>query len=213
MIGKMIPIILLLLTLSVVCYFIITNAVDWILMGRLSFRHSAKNTTGIYVIPTENRIDIQTGFQCSAYACAYVLQHFGIDVDGASLYSVMPHKMKSGYVYPKGVKKLLESYGLNVKYCRGDLNTLKADLFKGNPVIVMIRIYPDKDWLHYVPVIGFDEESIFLAESLQELSNGDYEFCNRKVRNEDFVKLWNTAMVRQPLYKNTYFFISKEASQ
>lgn len=209
----MIPIILLLLTLSVVCYFIITNAVDWILMGQLSFRHSAKSTTGIYVIPTENRIDIQTGFQCSAYACAYVLRHFGVDADGASLYPAMPHKMKSGYVYPKGVRKLLKRHGLNVKYCRGDLNTLKADLCKGNPVIVMIRIRPDKDWLHYVPVVGFDEESVFLAESLQELVNCDDGLCNRKVRNEDFLKLWNTAMVRQPLYKNTYFLISKEASQ
>ena len=38
---------------------------------------------------------------------------------------------------------------------------------KGNPVIVMIRVQKDKDWLHYVPVVGFDEEHVFLAESVE----------------------------------------------
>lgn len=47
----------------------------------------------------EERIDIQTEFQCSAFASAYVLRHFGIDATGIKLYAKMPHKMKNGYVY------------------------------------------------------------------------------------------------------------------
>ena len=46
---------------------------------------------------------MQKGFQCSAFSTAYVLRHFDKKVDGGTLYSVMPHKMKSGYVYPKGL--------------------------------------------------------------------------------------------------------------
>lgn len=120
--------------------------------------------------------------------------------------------MKSGYVYPKGVYDMLRSYGMKVKYCRGNLNALKVDLQKGNPVIVMIRVQKDKDWLHYVPVVGFDEEHVFLAESLSELINCKNVLYNRRLRNEEFMQLWNTAMLKQPFYKNTYF-VAKSKSE
>jgi len=194
-----------LLLIILMNYLIITNIVDIILLGAFSFRFSAGCHTEQFVITKENRIDMQKGFQCSAFSTAYVLRHFDKEVDGGTLYSVMPHKMKSGYVYPKGVYDMLRSYGMKVKYCRGNLNALKVDLQKGNPVIVMIRVQKDKDWLHYVPVVGFDEEHVFLAESLSELINCKNVLYNRRLRNEEFMQLWNTAMLKQPFYKNTYF--------
>ena len=66
---------------------------------------------------------MQKGFQCSAFSTAYVLRHFDKEVDGGTLYSVMSHKMKRGYVYPKGLYDMLRNYGMKVKYCRGNLNT------------------------------------------------------------------------------------------
>lgn len=201
-----------LLLIILMNYLIITNIVDIILLGALSFRFSAGCHTEQFVITKENRIDMQKGFQCSAFSTAYVLRHFDKEVDGGTLYSVMPHKMKSGYVYPKGVYDMLRSYGMKVKYCRGNLNALKVDLQKGNPVIVMIRVQKDKDWLHYVPVVGFDEEHVFLAESLSELINCKNVLYNRRLRNEEFMQLWNTAMLKQPFYKNTYF-VAKSKSE
>ena len=201
-----------LLLIILMNYLIITNSVDIILLGAFSFRFSAGCHTEQFVITKENRIDMQKGFQCSAFSTAYVLRHFDMEVDGGTLYSVMPHKMKSGYVYPKGVYDMLRSYGMKVKYCRGNLNALKVDLQKGNPVIVMIRVQKDKDWLHYVPVVGFDEEHVFLAESLSELINCKNVLYNRRLRNEDFLQLWNTAMLKQPFYKNTYF-VAKSKSE
>lgn len=201
-----------LLLIILMNYLIITNIVDIILLGAFSFRFSAGCHTEQFVITKENRIDMQKGFQCSAFSTAYVLRHFDKEVDGGTLYSVMPHKMKSGYVYPKGVYDMLRSYGMKVKYCRGNLNALKVDLQKGNPVIVMIRVQKDKDWLHYVPVVGFDEEHIFLAESLSELINCKNVLYNRRLRNEEFMQLWNTAMLKQPFYKNTYF-VAKSKSE
>lgn len=200
-----------LLLIILMNYLIITNIVDIILLGAFSFRFSAGCHTEQFVITKENRIDMQKGFQCSAFSTAYVLRHFDMEVDGGTLYSVMPHKMKSGYVYPKGVYDMLRSYGMKVKYCRGNLNALKVDLQKGNPVIVMIRVQKDKDWLHYVPVVGFDEEHVFLAESLSELINCKNVLYNRRLRNEDFLQLWNTAMLKQPFYKNTYFVAKSKA--
>lgn len=82
---------------------------------------------------------------------------------------------------------------------------------KGNPVIVMIRVQKDKDWLHYVPVVGFDEEHVFLAESLSKLINCKNVLYNRRLRNEEFLQLWNTAMLKQPFYKNTYFVIKNKS--
>lgn len=201
-----------LLLIILMNYLIITNIVDIILLGAFSFRFSAGCHTEQFVITKENRIDMQKGFQCSAFSTAYVLRHFDKEVDGGTLYSVMPHKMKSGYVYPKGVYDMLRSYGMKVKYCRGNLNALKVDLQKENPVIVMIRVQKDKDWLHYVPVVGFDEEHVFLAESLSELINCKNVLYNRRLRNEEFMQLWNTAMLKQPFYKNTYF-VAKSKSE
>ena len=201
-----------LLLIILMNYLIITNIVDIILLGAFSFRFSTGCHTKQFVITKENRIDMQKGFQCSAFSTAYVLRHFDKEVDGGTLYSVMPHKMKSGYVYPKGVYDMLRSYGMKVKYCRGNLNALKVDLQKGNPVIVMIRVQKDKDWLHYVPVVGFDEEHVFLAESLSELINCKNVLYNRRLRNEEFMQLWNTAMLKQPFYKNTYF-VAKSKSE
>lgn len=201
-----------LLLIILMNYLIITYIVDIILLGAFSFRFSTGCHTEQFVITKENRIDMQKGFQCSAFSTAYVLRHFDKEVDGGTLYSVMPHKMKSGYVYPKGVYDMLRSYGMKVKYCRGNLNALKVDLQKGNPVIVMIWVQKDKDWLHYVPVVGFDEEYVFLAESLSELINCKNVLYNRRLRNEEFLQLWNTAMLKQPFYKNIYF-VAKSKSE
>ncbi len=45
--------------------------------------------------------------------------------------------MKSGYVYPKGLKDLLRCYGFEVIYCRGNMNALKYEIRNGNPVIIL----------------------------------------------------------------------------
>ena len=71
----------------------------------------------------------------------------------------------------------------------------------------MIRVQKDKNWLNYVPVVGYDETYIYLAESLPELVNCESEYYNRRVEIKEFKKLWNTAMIRQPFYKNTYMRI------
>lgn len=178
-------------------------------MGRLSICIMGKCSHNKYVITKKNRIDIQTGYQCSAFSSAFVLRHFGVDVNGEELYQKMPNKIKDGYVYPKGIQNLFPQYGLRVKYCTGNLNALKCEVSKGNPVIVMIRVNAEKNWLHYVPVVGYDERHIFIAESLKELVNCNKKYYNREVNNSEFRKLWNTGMVKMPFYRNTYMVIEK----
>lgn len=203
-------IMVLIIAVSIINYFVITTIVDIILMGKLHFQIKRKTDLFKAMLTKENKIDIQSDFQCSAYSSAFVLRHFGIDAIGKDLYQEMPNKMKNGYVYPKGIVNLMHQYGLECKYCAGNLDSLKCELAKGNPVIVMIRVYQDKNWLHYVPVVGYDKTHIYIAESLPELVNCDEKHYNRCVNNTEFLKLWNTGMIRQPLYKYTYFKILSE---
>ena len=93
---------------------------------------------------------------------------------------------------------------VHVKYCSGNLNVLENEISKGNPVIIMIRVRKDKNWLHYVPVVGFNEQYIFIAESLSEMVNYDGKHYNRRIEKEEVVRFWNTSMLRQPLYRNTF---------
>ncbi len=117
--------------------------------------------------------------------------------------------MQSGTVYPKGICKLLSCYGLKVRYRFGNLNTLKNEVAKGIPVIVLIRMQEGSKDLHYVPVVGYDEKHIYIAESSESDVNCKEKYYNRKVKVSDFKRLWNTSMLKMPLYFNTYFTVTK----
>lgn len=188
-------------------YLIITTVVNMLLMGGLHIRFSAVRGQKQFFVKGQNRIDIQSQYECSAFASAYLLRHHGREADGNVLYEEMPQKTKEGYVYPKGIVQMLSRYGIRVKYCAGNFKALKREICKGAPVIVMLRTRVGERYLHFVPVVGYDEENVYLAESIKEFANcgeGE-EVYNRKVGNAEFMKLWNTSMLKMPFYRNTYF--------
>jgi len=198
------------LLITIVNYLLLTTMVNIILMGRLSVHITKGTVRKNDMVTKENRIDFQTGLMCAAFSSAYLLRHYGIEARGEVLYQNMPCKMKTGHVYPKGIKKVLSAYGIEATYCMGNLNALKAELNKGNPVIVMIRVRTDKHWLHYVPVVGYDEKYIYLAESMEEYANHRGGYYNRRMKINKFRRLWNTSMLMLPLYKNTFFKTKKK---
>lgn len=202
--------ILLLISTSIILYLLIVTVVDVSLMGWLTPKYSNELKIASYIIPDTVRIDNQTEFRCSAFSSAFVCRQFGEEANGDSIYSVIPDKMEDGYVYPKGIAKYLKSKGYKVEYCTGNLNSLKNAVAEKNGVIVMIIVRPDRDWLHYVPVVGYTPDSVFIAESLPELQNTTDLRYNRKIGTEEFLKLWNTSAFKMPFYRNTYFVISKE---
>lgn len=61
-----------------------------------------------------------------------------------------------------------------------------------------------------MPVVGYDENNIFLAESLSELMNCNHEIYNRKLSYEEFERLWNTSMLKMPLYTHTFFVVERK---
>ncbi len=195
---------------SIINTLIIITIVDIVLMGFFIIKFSRKRNNSQFMVHKENRIDMQKGNSCSGYSTAYILRHYDIPAYGEDIYMKMTNKLTTGYVYPKEIKKILKKYGFSVKYCIGNLNALKNEVSKGNPVIVFIKVRRDKKWLHFVPVVGYDEDNLFIAESLEELVNSNEKTYNRKISNKDFKALWNTSMLKMPLYTHTFYKIEKK---
>lgn len=163
-----------------------------------------------YMLKTPNRFDYQTGTECSGFSSAYVLRSFGIEADGREFYARIPHKIPGGAVLPAVLRREIIRRGLKARYVKGNLETLKADLSEDKRVIVFIRTRTDKRWLHYVPIVGYDEENIYIAESMSSLVNCEGVHSNRRLSNAEFLKSWDTRELYMPFYRNTYLVIEKE---
>lgn len=164
-----------------------------------------------YLINKSNRIDFQKHMECAAFSTAYLLRHFGFEADGNVLYTHFPNKTSTGTVYPKGIRKVLKKSGFKTNYFKGNIDTLKYEVSKGTPVIVFIKVEKDRNYLHFVPVVGYDEEFIYLAESMERLANCENGIgYNRKVPISEFIKLWNTKRINMPFYSYTYITVKTQ---
>ncbi len=195
--------------LFVVGHFVIVTIVDANLMGLATPSFANRLQIESYLTNGSARVDMQTGFKCSAFSSAYVLRHFGFDAHGDSIHEEMPNKMDDGYVYPKGILSLFASKGYGTEYHIGNLTALKNAVALGNPVIVMIKIRSDEEWLHYVPIVGYTSDSLYIAESLPELCNTVGTNYTRSISTEDFKTIWNTSAFKMPLYRNTFIVVKK----
>lgn len=157
-----------------------------------------------YLIEFKNRIDIQENFECAAFSSAYLLRHFNIEMNGNEIYKKFPRKLFDGNVAPKGVLKFFKKHNYKGFFYKGNILTLKKRISEGSPVIVFIKVFPDKRYLHFAPAIGYDEEYIFLAESLKYLTNCSERNYNRKISIDELNAIWKTWI---PLYNNTYILI------
>ena len=185
---------------------IITCLLDGLIIG-FAMPAKRRQYKREFMLKTPNRFDYQTGTECSGFSSAYVLRSFGIEADGRELYARIPYKLPGGAVLPGVLRKEISRRGLKVRYVKGNLETLKADLSEGKRVIVFIRTRTDKRWLHFVPIVGYDEENIYIAESMGSLVNCESTHSNRRLTNEEFLKFWDTRELYMPFYRNTYLVI------
>ena len=139
---------------------------------------------------SENRIDYQTDGKCAAYAAAYLLRHFGEDTDGEALFPEL--KRTLGFVSANSVADVFERHGYQAKACHGSVDTLKQRLSGGNPIIVFTRIPGDT---HYAVFVGYDEQYIYLVDSLAANANASDTRYNRVLTTEDFEAVWKTGML------------------
>ncbi|MEK3765954.1 cysteine peptidase family C39 domain-containing protein [Solibacillus sp. FSL K6-4121] len=168
-----------------------------------------------YLIQQNNRIDFQNNTECAAFSTAYILRHFGMEADGEALYTHFPSKTMAGNVYPKGIRTVLRKKGFKTNYYKGNIDTLKYEVSKGTPVIAFIKVHKDFNNLHFVPVVGYDKEYIYLSESLKHLVNieGKHKSYNRKVPIEEFKKLWDIKRMHMLFYSNTYLAVHANSKE
>ena len=146
-----------------------------------------------YMIKTENYFDYQSHLECSGYASAYALRSLGEDVTGLELYESFTDKNEDGTLAPIFLRKNLIKMGYKCSLRFGTVEDLKYEVSRGTPVVVLIRWNSYQDSiLHYVPVVGYDEKFIYVADSMRDKVNADNEHYNRKIEIEYFKELWVT---------------------
>ena len=91
----------------------------------------------------------------------------------------------------------------------GNIEALKDSVCKGIPVVVLTRSVVGSRGLHYITVVGFDNDYIYTADSVKDHKNSDDSRYNRKISISDFKKIWQTSLIYQPLMFNLFFEIKK----
>lgn len=180
---------------------------DILFIGLPHIKFQRKLNKESYFITKRNCFETQQNAECSAYASAYVYRHLGKNVNGLELYKEMPCKSLKGYVYCRGIVKLARKHGFKANFYTGNLTALKNTIAKGNPVIVMLRSRVKSKNLHYISIVGYDKENFYAVDSAASLRNANDKLYNRVISINEFKKLWNVSMLKQPLYFNLFFEI------
>lgn len=164
-----------------------------------------------YFVTGENYFDYQTGLECAAFSSAYILRHYGEEADAMELFETFPNKIPSGGVFPRGIVNFFNDRGYEAEFREnGTIEELKKELCNGSPVIAFIHVsepYESVHNTHYVPLVGYDEEYFYFAESLSDFANCQDEkgvSYNRKTDYEKFSRLWTNI---DGYWENPYFVI------
>ncbi|WP_422657610.1 cysteine peptidase family C39 domain-containing protein [Paenibacillus sp. EC2-1] len=155
-----------------------------------------------------NRKDIQKNYECAAFSSAFILRHFGKEADGNELYKKYPRKLLDGTINAKGIIVFFKKLGLDSTYLSGNIDTLKKQITQGIPVILFVRVFPNKRYLHFVPAVGYDEKFIYLVDSLPYTINCNEALYNRKVLISELGAIWKTWI---PFCKSSYIVINQKS--
>lgn len=202
--------------LSAISIIFLVVVLDWLIIGfakpsQSFFRKKEKRSYAPkYILESPNYMAYQKTTECSGFGTAHVFRSFGLEAEGSQIYENIKHKMKNGAVMPKTLKKFIRKSGMEANYVKGSLDSLKTDLSEGKRIIVFIKTRLDKNWLHYVSFVGYDEKEVYIAESMYSLKNCETKYYNRKLSNEEFMKYWDTREWYMPFCKNTYIVVTKK---
>ena len=139
---------------------------------------------------SESYIDYQTAGNCAAYAAAYVLRCLGEQIEGETIAPEM--RRIFGFVPANSIVNVFENHGFIAEAYCGNIDSLKQRLTEGVPVIAFVDIPGDT---HYVVVVGYDRQYIYLADSLEADKNAEGNYYNRKLETAEFERIWRTATI------------------
>lgn len=160
-----------------------------------------------FTITQENSFETQIVNECSAFSSAYVLRHFGENKTGLALYDEFNYKLPfSGYVLPKGILDYFKDTPYQVKMYTGTFETLKTQLTKGTPIIVLVGNH--LNWQHYMTVVGYNDtlQEVYFFDSLRETDENESLPGNRTLSTDYFLSMWDNGL---PIFNHLYFVIEK----
>lgn len=160
-----------------------------------------------FTITQENSFETQIVNECSAFSSAYVLRHFGENKTGLALYDEFNYKLPfSGYVLPKGILDYFKDTPYQVKMYTGTFETLKTQLTKGTPIIVLVGDH--LNWQHYMTVVGYNDplQEVYFFDSLRETDENESLPGNRTLSTDYFLSMWDNGL---PIFNHLYFVIEK----
>ena len=146
-----------------------------------------------YIISPNPAPDTQENYECSGCSSAYLLRFYGENVNGVELFNQQsfPCKHDEG-AFPRCFKVLFEELkhaDFTTEYYTGSTDDLKNAVSRGVPVIVLLF---NGKTLHYVPVVGYDNNYFFIQDSVDEYRNvDDCADFNRTVEVAKFDKMWD----------------------
>ena len=165
------------------------------------------NYPNSFSITAENSFETQVVNECSAFSSAYVLRHFGENKTGLALYAEFNYKLPfSGYVLPKGILEYFEKSSYQIHMYTGTFETLKTQLTKGVPIIVLVGV--GLDWQHYMTLVGYDDSlnEVYFFDSLKDHDENGNALGNRTLSSDYFLDMWDNKI---PTFNHLYFTITK----
>ena len=129
--------------------------------------------------------------ECGAMSSAFVLRFYGENAKGLELYDQIEEKNPDGTINPKPLKNFWDKKrGYKMNVFKGDAAALKNAVSHNIPVIVLINC--PGGW-HYVPVVGYDQNFVYIQDSVPSFRNSSGA-TNRKESWKDFEALWNVVL-------------------
>lgn len=167
------------------------------------FSSSNKGTN--YLLMNTDMFYRQTINNCGPYSVMAVTNILKNEInDPEKLSKEMTWRIYKNLTFPQGVVNLLHKYkvrtkefNLNGKSDNKKIDWLKTNIDNGKPVVLLIKIH---HVLHYVTVLGYDENGFMLYDSMQEKNPENQRKTiidenaiagNRYYTNMELINLWN----------------------
>lgn len=180
---------------------------DWVYGGKY-YENTMKKISETSMIWKPVRIDRQGAVQCSGYATALVFRYLGEDVTGKEIYDEIPYKFDDGTVAPEMLAEYIdEKENYRAQLYMGTIEDLKEAVAKGVPPIIFSYVSPKSSILHFIPVTGYDEGYIYLADSYKWDKENTTSYYNRKITYEDFETMWDIDI---EYYSYLFIVVEKE---
>jgi len=140
----------------------------------------------------------QKGNTCGAHALmAFQFSLLGVKEDPYIIYGKIKEKLGNGYIYPWGLTRYLKTKGIKSKvnylgFLTNSKRTiwLKNKINKNNPVIVIIG---NSKYLHYISLLGYDENLFSVYDSLVKGDLNGIKAGNIDLIYADLLKKMNEA--------------------